>query len=1132
MALKTSLLIAGDSSGAVAATDAANTAMAGNEKQAQALANAYAATNRTIGQLAATQATAKAETDATKASFAAGEITLEQYNRELLQTKSALSLVGSQHTAALGEVRKLSAGVQGTVGPSKAAQAGYINLGRQAQDVAVHLQSGTNLGTIMAQQGGQVADALAQMGGKFSGVASFLAGPWGAAIIVGTGLLVNMVQAFFANSDAADKNSDALAGAKVGADGLAAAQSVLGNIFDLTSGRIKNQNELLILNARLTAINLRSEALAKRASAADTFGGAGSGSLNTLAVRFYGGSLFTGREDPRNRNAYAARDLVSGVQSGKITRDAALQQTEKLDLQGLKVTKQELQQAILDSATADLNLKAADLIDKSLDDKSLAGGLRRTDTKKAPGAKRTPRTGDPGAQAAKSAELGEDIASRIAGIKDQFSDLPPIIAQSNRALLQLKDIASDVERKKPPNYAAIVADLAGARKAIEDSLTKPFDDFLEKSRELAQIDALIGQGRDDEAEALQRSLDLIDKQGSATDQQLESVLSTVRAERDRALVLRDQRALIDANVDAVRDLRASLEGTVGDLLTGKFSIKRILGSLTNSAVTIISKRVVESAFGGFLRDLEKSATSKLDKAETDLAGSFDSGGKAVTDFADVVRKAVAAINGTLAGPQGTVDANGTPENVGADIIVERNRQPENQLIDMVDATLKKFGVELPESFKKAAKDALGRLEEGLSGSLGKIVQGAGTGVAVAQIGKMFGLKTSSTGGAIGGAIGGLTGIPGGQIIGSIAGALIGGLLKKTKSGSATIGSVNGVGAVTGTGGNSQSRIGAARGLAGSALDALDRIVEALGGQVGSFAASIAVRNKKFVVDPTGAGRTKGAGTQKFASEEEAAKALLADIISDGAVKGISAAVQKALRSSSDIDKALKEALKVQEVELAIGGIGAALTKAFRDFERQATERLRIGKEYGFDLVKLEERNAKDRLKLSEQLLADQVGSLQRLIDELTGGSLFEGSAVDKRTAILGQIAAAKTAADAGEEGAADKLSGLLEQLNAVSKDVFATTGGFATDRASILDQARDTIARANQRITDAQKGSDPALTATNAALDENNDQNAQIIATLAESNVLLGAIAAQGGTIDFSYLANLAKTSGFGIGKI
>ena len=417
------------------------------------------------------------------------------------------------------------------------------------------------------------------------------------------------------------------------------------------------------------------------------------------------------------------------------------------------------------------------------------------------------------------------------------------------------------------------------------------------------------------------------------------------------------------------------------------------------------------------------------------------------------------------------------------------------------------------------------LPEGISKALGKSLKGAETGTMTAGVMKSLGIKTSTTGAQIGGAIGAAIPIPGGDVIGSILGGLIGGAFKKTKWGSATIGNVDGVGDVTGTAGNSKSRITAANGLAGNALSALDQVIEQLNGELGDFSASIGVRKKKFVVDPTGQGRTKGSGVLKYSTEQEAQAALLADIFADGAVKGVSEAVAKALRSSTDVDKAVKEALKVQDVELALGGIGAKVAAEFKTFERTAGERLRIAEKYGFDLVKMEERNAADRAKLTKELLADQVGGLQRLVDEMTGGSLFEGSAVDKRQSLLAAISAAQASADAGDEGAADKLAELLEELAAVSKEVFGTTAGYANDRANILDRARETIEKANQRIFDAQTTSDPALATTNAALDELNDQTARMLAAAGLTNELLAQLIAQGIVPGSSTLADLARTT-------
>jgi primosomal protein N' len=178
------------------------------------------------------------------------------------------------------------------------------------------------------------------------------------------------------------------------------------------------------------------------------------------------------------------------------------------------------------------------------------------------------------------------------------------------------------------------------------------------------------------------------------------------------------------------------------------------------------------------------------------------------------------------------------------------------------------------------------------------------------------------------------------------------------------------------------------------------------------------------------------------------------------------------------------------------------------------------------VIAVDQRNNEDRIKLAKQLADQQVGTLQNLIDQMTTGSLYEGSAVDQRNAILAQITTTKAEADKGTEGAADKLAQLLEQLNSVSKDAYGTTGGFATDRQTILDAARNTIAQANARIAAAEAAAktDPALTTTNAALDENNAQNADMLTALSQANIYLAKIATTS-TSTTSALAALARTS-------
>lgn len=438
---------------------------------------------------------------------------------------------------------------------------------------------------------------------------------------------------------------------------------------------------------------------------------------------------------------------------------------------------------------------------------------------------------------------------------------------------------------------------------------------------------------------------------------------------------------------------------------------------------------------------------------------------------------------------------------------------------------------------------------GSNGSFGQTMQNAGLGMSASRI--VLGDRggASSIGSAIGGALGekvgtkflskglesiagGLGGFAGplGSILGGVLGGALGGLTKKTTSGFAVVSNTG-----VSSGGNDNKLAANAQASGDSISGALNGIADRLGATIGNYAVSIGMRSSGWV-SVSGSGSSSVAdknwkksnvgGDLLYDGEdpEQALKVAIQNAIQDGAIEGVSAAVKKALGSSSDIDAALREALKVADVELLVGGIGAELEKSFRQFENQAKERLRIGSEYGFDLVKLEERNAKDRAKLTEKLLKEQAGSLQDLIDQITGGSLFEGSAVDQRDVLLEKIKVAQADANAGVEGAADKLASLFEQLNSVSRDAFGTTGAFAADRAAIIDGSQQAIDAAKKRVEDAQKATDPALAETNTQLDEANDQLAKLAASSGLTADFLKAISAK---LDNGGYAGLLANAGF-----
>jgi hypothetical protein len=143
------------------------------------------------------------------------------------------------------------------------------NIGRQFADVGAQASSGQNPALIFAQQAPQIADALADVGGTAGRVASFFAGPWGAAILAAGSILgTTLIPRLLEGGDAADTMSKA--------------QADLANFVDTTTGAINRQTtavqRLAAAQARQGSIESQTRSYAEQRTATITsVASAGSG---------------------------------------------------------------------------------------------------------------------------------------------------------------------------------------------------------------------------------------------------------------------------------------------------------------------------------------------------------------------------------------------------------------------------------------------------------------------------------------------------------------------------------------------------------------------------------------------------------------------------------------------------------------------------------------------------------------------------------------------------------------------------------------------------------------------------------------------------------------------------------------
>lgn len=133
----------------------------------------------------------------------------------------------------------------------------YIQMGYQLQDVTASLASGISPFVIIAQQGGQMAAAMSTAGGTVGKFASFMAGPWGAAMLAAVTALGFLAPKLFETKEAVDY--------------LAEAEKAFENVLDNSTGAINRQASALDrLMAKRAAERADEQAGTKLREAADS----------------------------------------------------------------------------------------------------------------------------------------------------------------------------------------------------------------------------------------------------------------------------------------------------------------------------------------------------------------------------------------------------------------------------------------------------------------------------------------------------------------------------------------------------------------------------------------------------------------------------------------------------------------------------------------------------------------------------------------------------------------------------------------------------------------------------------------------------------------------------------------------
>ncbi|HBK92540.1 MAG TPA: hypothetical protein DDZ68_12810, partial [Parvularcula sp.] len=352
---------------------------------------------------------------------------------------------------------------------------------------------------------------------------------------------------------------------------------------------------------------------------------------------------------------------------------------------------------------------------------------------------------------------------------------------------------------------------------------------------------------------------------------------------------------------------------------------------------------------------------------------------------------------------------------------------------------------------------------------GDILQGAAIGQIAGSTAKLLGAKTSSLGSQLGGALGsGLASITAissalgpigtalAPVVTGLLGGVLGGLLKKTPKSSATVSTSGGQfqdATVTGT---SASRRQAASSLGDAFQKSVETITDQLGAQIGDVRLSIGTRKKKFVVDPTGAGRTKGPGVQKFDSEEAAVEAALRIALSKGVAKGISAASQRILQSGQDLEKAVEKAALIESIPKRLkqltDPVGFAVEELNKQFEKMI-DALLEGGATAQQIADAEKLYGLERKNAIEQAAQQQSDAIDRFLTSITAGGSSPLSKADTFNNAKAALQGFRADINAGKAVDDNKLVDALQTFYDAARELKGSRGDFFADFADIKDLA-------------------------------------------------------------------------------
>jgi hypothetical protein len=329
-------------------------------------------------------------------------------------------------------------------------RSGMQQLSFQLGDIATQFASGTQPMIIFAQQGGQVIQAVQMMSSSTRGLLGFLGGPWGQVLTAAAIVTSALGAKLFSTADAAKLAEKRFSDAADGADAFSDAQSILGQMVDLATGKLKVQNETLRASIRLQAMLAIEEGNKKRAEAGSAIVSASRREVGGFSTITPGGTGL-GQPSPIRAATPELRSVADMFLANQTSTEDAIKQLEKLSGQG-KIAKdvyRDMRSQFVELAQAADRVTASSKIIDYLDGKGLDSRLVPYDK---PG---KPKKGP----ADRSDQRQERVDDQIARLKQEQANL-------------LIGITSDVRERAELEHNQVHAALEAYKLDLDHQVTQ------------------------------------------------------------------------------------------------------------------------------------------------------------------------------------------------------------------------------------------------------------------------------------------------------------------------------------------------------------------------------------------------------------------------------------------------------------------------------------------------------------------------------------------------------------------------------------------------------------------------------------------------------------------------------------